>query len=176
MLDGAKRSATTGYALAGLALVACVAGAVTTYLLTRQRAPEGAGVSAPFDASLALRTVADPAARRYLAYQLLWNTAIGVSGAYYALHMLENLRMGFTLIALHAAAVAGVRILLGPLWGRAIDRVGARPVLVATSFGIALILFTGPSPPSPSSGRSPWMSWSRQRSGAATGSRPSTSL
>src|SRR2546426_6707466 len=44
-----------------------------------------------------------------------------------------------SLAALHGVAVAAVRIVSAPLWGRAVDRFGARPVLVVSSFGIAAV-------------------------------------
>jgi len=53
--------------------------------------------------------------------------------------MLVNLRMGFALVAAHGVAVAVVRIAAAPLWGRAVDRLGARPVLVLCSFGVAAV-------------------------------------
>jgi MFS family permease len=43
------------------------------------------------------------------------------------------------MMALQAAAVACVRILTAPLWGKLIDRVGAQPVLLACSLGISTI-------------------------------------
>jgi MFS family permease len=81
----------------------------------------------------------DPRARRVLLYQVAWNASVGVAAPYFALHMLQNLGMTFVLMALHAAAVAAVRMLMAPLWGRAIDRVGAQPVVMACSLGISLI-------------------------------------
>ncbi len=62
--------------------------------------------------------------------------------------MLQNLKMGFTLMALYSAGVAGVRMLAAPLWGRALDRVGAQPVLVFCSFGISVLpaLWIFPTP------------------------------
>ncbi|MHB8874466.1 MAG: MFS transporter [Myxococcaceae bacterium] len=141
MLDGAARSAGTGEALAMLALAACLAGAVTSWLMARQHepAPDPRIPAARFEPRAALAPLFDPRVRRFLVFLVVWNGAIGISGAYFTLHMLENLKMGFTLMALQAAAVAGVRMLCGPSWGRAIDRVGARPVLIACSFGISLI-------------------------------------
>jgi MFS family permease len=53
--------------------------------------------------------------------------------------MLVNLRMGFAVVAAHGVAVAVVRIIAAPLWGRAVDRLGARPVLVLCSFGVAAV-------------------------------------
>src|SRR2546430_14797467 len=53
--------------------------------------------------------------------------------------MLVNLRMGFALVAAHGVGVAVVRIAAAPLWGRAVDRLGARPVLILCSFGVAVV-------------------------------------
>jgi MFS family permease len=52
--------------------------------------------------------------------------------------MIANLRMGFARMALYNGAIAAARIVAAPLWGRALDRVGARPVLVACCFGLCL--------------------------------------
>lgn len=139
VLDLGRERGTVGATLAGLALIACLAGAATTALMRKQHAPVPREPSPPLEPSAALEPLRSPAARRYLAYLLTWNAAIGISGAYFALHMLENLKMGFTLMAMHGASVAAVRILAGPLWGSALDRVGARPVLIACSFGISAI-------------------------------------
>jgi MFS family permease len=83
-----------------------------------------------------------------VTYLAAWNLAVGVAGSFFSLHMLQNLRMGFLLIALHGATLATARVVAAPLWGRAIDRLGARPVLVTCSFGIAAIpliwLFASP--------------------------------
>jgi MFS family permease len=53
--------------------------------------------------------------------------------------MLQNLQMTFVVMALYSAAVAAVRMLTAPLWGRLIDRVGAQPVVLACSLGIAVV-------------------------------------
>jgi MFS family permease len=95
--------------------------------------------SPPPTLSAALGPLGDPSARALLAYQLAWNASAGIGGAYFSFHLLHNLRAGFTLAALHAAGGAAARFLAAPLWGRAIDRFGARPVLAASSFGAALL-------------------------------------
>jgi MFS family permease len=58
-------------------------------------------------------------------------------GRYFTFHLLHNLRAGFTLVAAHAAIAAAARVLSAPLWGRVLDRAGARPVLAACSFAAA---------------------------------------
>jgi len=87
----------------------------------------------------ALRPFGDRSARGLLVYVLAWNLAVGFAGGFFALYMLQNLRMGFTLVALHGIALAAARVLTAPLWGHVIDRLGARPVLVACAFGISAI-------------------------------------
>jgi len=81
----------------------------------------------------------DPRARPFLWYLLAWNSAVGLSASFFPYHMLHNLATGFALAALRGVAVAAVRIVSAPLWGRAVDRFGARPVLVVSSFGIAAV-------------------------------------
>jgi MFS family permease len=137
-LDLAGARGATGPALAALAVVACVLGAVTTALMARQHEPAGVPLPRPTLAA-ALRPLRDPDARALLAYQVAWNLAVGLAGGYFTLFVLRDLRAGFTVAALHAAAGAGVKILAAPRWGRALDRFGARPVLAASSFGAALL-------------------------------------
>ncbi|HYG69549.1 MAG TPA: MFS transporter, partial [Anaeromyxobacteraceae bacterium] len=138
VLDRAARLHATAPALALLAVLACAAGALTTWLMARQHEPEAPPPARPCLAA-ALRPLRDPAARGLLVYQLAWNAAVGLGGAYFAYHLLANLAVGFTVVALHAATGAAFRMVSAPLWGRAIDRLGARPVLAACSFAIAVL-------------------------------------
>jgi MFS family permease len=41
-------------------------------------------------------------------------------------------------MSLYTSSLAALRIVSAPLWGRAIDRVGTRPVLVACCFGLSV--------------------------------------
>ena len=52
--------------------------------------------------------------------------------------MIGDLHMGFVRMALYASTIAAFRMLTAPAWGRALDRVGARPVLVACAFALSL--------------------------------------
>ena len=141
VLDAARRAGNGQEALGALSVIAWIAGIVCTVLIAKQSDP---GPS-PKAASLRLRDLLKPwscpEARPVLAYQLVWNAAIGVAASFFGLFLLRDLRVGFTFMALHGAVIAGVRALSLPLWGKALDRVGTRPVLVTTSFGIALLPF-----------------------------------
>src|SRR5207245_2670858 len=67
-----------------------------------------------------------------------WSAAGGIAAAFYPLHMIGNLRMGFARMAIYTAAVAAFRVLAAPLWGRVLDRGGARPVLFTSAFALSL--------------------------------------
>ncbi len=81
----------------------------------------------------------DRAFRKMLAVFAAWNIAIGVSAAFFAPHMLLNLKMSFFQIGLYSCATATVAVVSSRLWGSFIDRFGSKPVLNLCAFGIALI-------------------------------------
>ncbi|WP_375759584.1 MFS transporter [Corallococcus exercitus] len=139
LMDRLKGLEGVGMALPLLALAACVMGVVTTLMMAAQHDPAPPGTAPKLELKAALLPWKDDGARRVLLYQVAWNAAVGVSAPFFALHSLQNLKMTFVIMALHAAAVAGVRVLTAPLWGRAIDRLGAQPVLMCCSLGISAI-------------------------------------
>jgi hypothetical protein len=71
-----------------------------------------------------------------------WNAAVGISASFFAYHMLTNLQTGFLVVAAHGVGVAMVRIASARFWGHAVDRIGAGPVVVFCSFGIAAVPVT----------------------------------
>ncbi len=144
VLDGARGRDLVGPGLAVLQGLACAAGAVTTLLMARQhqgRHAHGPHSHPGFHLRRAIAPLRDPSVRGFLVYLVAWNLAIGIAGSFFTLFMLRDLRMGFTLVALQGVGVAMVRVLAAPAWGRLMDRVGARPVMVACSFGISAIPF-----------------------------------
>jgi MFS family permease len=140
LLDALTPLGWRSEALAGLAGAACVAGLASIWLLLRQHEPAPAAASADMGWWTALAAcLADRAARPFLWYQFAWHVAVALVAGFISFHMLVNLRMGFAVVAAHGVAVAVVRIAAAPLWGRAVDRLGARPVLVLCSFGVAAV-------------------------------------
>ncbi|QRO02101.1 MFS transporter [Archangium violaceum] len=139
LMDKLRPPEGVGLGLPLLAGLACVAGGVTTVLMMRQHDPAPQKEKAKLDFRAALLPLRDERARRVLVYQVAWNAAVGVSAPFYSFHMLKNLKMSFLTMALYLAAVAGMRMLAAPLWGKILDRVGAQPVLLACSLGIGVI-------------------------------------
>jgi MFS family permease len=136
-LDRGRLSHGEGLVLSCLALTACIVGAATTWLMTQQQDTPGSDSNLSITDSI--RPFLDPTSRRVLAYQVGWNGAIGVASVFFTVHMIHNLKMSYSLIALQATGVALVRIVAVQWWGKAIDRLGAKPVLIVCSYGIALI-------------------------------------
>src|SRR5216684_1833057 len=137
-LDHARPGAGAGAVLSLLALASCAFGAITVALLRRQHEPRAHLVPPEPTLADALRPWTEPAARGALTFHIAWAAACGLAAAFYPIHMIANLRMGFACMALYNGAIAAVRMLTAPLWGRALDRVGARPVLVACCFGLSV--------------------------------------
>lgn len=139
LLDRVAPLGWTGAALSALTAAACLAGVASVVLLRRQHEPLVAaepGVAGRRALHLALR---DRRARPFLTYLLAWNAAVGVSASFFAYHMLINLHTGFLIVATHGVGVAAVRIASARFWGRTVDRIGAGPVLIFCSFGIAAV-------------------------------------
>jgi MFS family permease len=137
-LDGARASERTGLALAALAFTACVLGAVSTALMALKHDPARHPGARTFQAARVLQPLRDGVARRLLAYGASWNAALGLAGPFFTLYLLRDVKLGFTLVALHGSCTSLARMLAAPLWGRLLDRVGARPVLRACSLGLVL--------------------------------------
>jgi hypothetical protein len=125
-----------------LAVLACLSGFVTAWCLSHQHAPHP---HAPSKAQVSLRTMVkpffDPAARPLLVYMMGWNAAVALAAVFIPVLMITHLKMNYLLIAIHGAATAFFRVSTSALWGRALDRLGARPILVFCSFGLAAIPF-----------------------------------
>ncbi len=69
----------------------------------------------------------------------MWNFAIGISAIFFAVHMLEFLKMSFVEIAFYSVIVSSTAVFCNRPWGVLIDRFGSRPVLVLSALGIAFI-------------------------------------
>src|SRR5262249_18174747 len=138
-LDRLRAFGAEGDGLSALAGLACLVGAITTVLMARQHEPSPDGARERPELAAALRPFASPRARALVGYQMVWNGAVGIAATFFSVYELKDLHLSFGIVSLHATAVAVVRMLAAPAWGRAIDRVGSRPVLVLASFAISAL-------------------------------------
>jgi MFS family permease len=135
-LDLGRGHARLGPVLAIVLVTRSVAGAVTTVLMSKQHDPPA--VERPPRLSDVVLPLSDRAYRKLLAYRAAWGAATGLTASLSAVLTLKALGLGFFGMASYAAVIAGLRVTTTPLWGRTLDRVGARPVLVLCSFGAAV--------------------------------------
>ncbi|MEQ8453291.1 MAG: MFS transporter [Sandaracinaceae bacterium] len=133
LLDGTDDPAP---ALAILSAVAAATGVASGVFLALQVDP-GHGQRHPGDLRDFLDVLRHPQARDFLLYQLAWGAAIAPAACFWALHVLDSLALGFSFLAMHGLIVATSRIATANMWGRYVQRHGARRALALCSMGIA---------------------------------------
>lgn len=117
-------------------LFSVVCGLLSVYILARIWEPPLHGekpVSLQHTLCLPLR---HGAFRLLLILCGLWALATGIAAPFFQPQMIKNLHMSFSSIGLYAAVSGIVNLAFQPLWGRLIDRVGNRPVLLLNIIGV----------------------------------------
>lgn len=121
---------------------AAVAGVFAWLAIRRQHHPSvmSHGPRVPFRV-LWKETWSKPEHMRVFAFFTPWNAALGIAVPFWAQYMSVDLGMSSAAIAAQGTVGALVSVLLLPAWGRVIDRVGTRPVLLVNAAGICLLPF-----------------------------------
>lgn len=137
-LDRFPADAGRAAALSGLAVSAWIAGSAAAWLLSRLAEPR------PRRGAEAARTTPRGPddrrrRRRALVYVCAWSAAVGVSGAFVPLHIVADLRLGYSAVALHAAGVAAGTLAAARAWARRLDAHGPSGVLRAAALPAALL-------------------------------------
>jgi MFS family permease len=86
-----------------------------------------------------LQPLRDKSFIRLIKVFFVWNFACGISAAFFAVHMLTNLKMSFTQISLYASAASIAAVMLNRPWGTLIDRFGSKPIIVFCALGISVV-------------------------------------
>ncbi len=135
-MDHGARNANAGPVLQVLAVVASVAGVLSVVLMARQHARPARREPARWALHAMRRVFADGGARRMMAFSLAWNGACGLSAPVFALFLLRDLGTGYAVLAAQGAGAALAKVASGSAWGRTVDRVGPRRVLVVCTGGL----------------------------------------
>ena len=140
-LDAFERGgAGRGFAVVYAAAAAAGLGAWIAILKQYHPAPRRVPEREPFG-TLWRATWASPEHRRVFAFFSAWNVALGVAVPFWAKYMERDLGMSTAAIGVQGTVGLLVGAAFAPAWGRAIDRVGLRPVLLMNACAIAGIPF-----------------------------------
>ncbi len=77
--------------------------------------------------------------RSFVLYLGLMNFGVFVSGPFFTPYMLNDLRMDYLTFTLVNASAIIIKVLSLPVWGRAVDRFGARRVMSLAGFMMPLV-------------------------------------
>lgn len=117
-----------GYGLAfGLAVVF---GGVSTWLLVRQPEPPMPHKPAVPLRELLFGPLQEPQFRKLEVFAAVWFLTGTLGSPFYIVHMMTNLKFSFTAIGVYSIIGGLTGLVFQLLWGRAIDRFGARPVTI----------------------------------------------
>jgi MFS family permease len=119
--------------------VAVLAGAVSVYLLSLYPPPPRVS-RREFGLLQGVRdALGNDNLRRFLFAVVCWNFALGLGGPFFMPHALKYLRFPYTTVQVYAVLATVAVLATNRFWGRALDRFGARAVLVTC--GVVLGFF-----------------------------------
>jgi len=86
-----------------------------------------------------LKPLKDANFKKFIFFFAQWNFAIGLSAPFMAFHMLKNLKIDFSTIAIFNMLTMSLNIFFYQWWGKLIDKFGAKNVLMFNASNIAYI-------------------------------------
>jgi MFS family permease len=76
---------------------------------------------------------------KFLGYCGLWTFAVNLSLPFFNVYLLKDLGLTIDLVTVYTSLAAGANVLLLPLWGKLIDRIGNRSVLILIGTFVAIL-------------------------------------
>lgn len=86
-----------------------------------------------------MKPLRDKNFRKFIFFFALWNFSIGFSAPFMSFHMLTNLKVNFSTIAVFNLLTMSLNVLFSQWWGKLIDRFGAKNVLMFNASNIVYI-------------------------------------
>ncbi len=125
----------------GLGLIftgASVSSTIAAGVLTIQPEPLMKSES-PNLKKLFLTPLKDKNFRNLLEFIAFWYLLAGIASPFYLVHMLTNLKMVYSKVALYSIFAGVSSLAFQIVWGRAIDRIKSKPVLTINFFAAAFL-------------------------------------
>ncbi len=132
---------TVGELAKGLGLLytgASVSSTIAAGVLSRQPEPPSKIETPPLKKIL-LTPLRDTNFRRLLTFVSFWYLLAGIASPFYLVHMLTNLHMSYSTIAVYSIVASIASLVFQLLWGRAIDRFKSKPILAINFFFAAFL-------------------------------------
>lgn len=104
---------------------------IFTYPQHYERPNRNAAISVRESMLIPLR---DKNFRRFIAFSVYWNATVMLAAPFVIPYFFKHLHMTFTQVAIWAAIASVCGLFMGPVWGKAADRVGHKTVLIVTTF------------------------------------------
>ncbi|MDH4222332.1 MAG: MFS transporter [candidate division Zixibacteria bacterium] len=140
-ISGFLKENPAGFAFSLIFLLAVLSALMAAFFLSHQPEPK---MLSHQKVSLtdALRIpLSDKNFRTLIYFFIYWSLVTGISAPFWTPHMLKNLHLDFYLISLFSILAGVVGLFMQPLWGKAIDKYGNKPVLTFNVVFIFLIPF-----------------------------------
>ena len=132
---------TTGFGFAFIFLLAVFSAGVAAFFLTRQPEPKMVSFKEASLTSTLKIPLSDKNFRSLIYFFIYWSFVTGISAPFWTPHMLRNLHLDFYLISLFSIVAGVISLFMQPLWGKAIDKYGNKPVMIFNLFFIFFIPF-----------------------------------
>ncbi|MDD3731257.1 MAG: MFS transporter [candidate division Zixibacteria bacterium] len=141
ILDIARKNGHESLGFGIIIVISCLCAAAALVVLNKIPDPWRKDPSLNFTWARLWEPLTNRSFRRLLQVFLAWNLSIGIAAPFFAPHMLTNLKMSFTLIAVYSGVASLSAVLLNKPWGTLIDRFGSKPVVALCGFGVAFVPF-----------------------------------
>ncbi len=136
LLDAARKAGHAEWGFLGLYTVACAAGLVSTYFVSRQPEPPFARAAGGTSfRKLVQAPWRDRNFRAFIFTLTVWSIGINIAAPFYNAQALKNLHVSYQQLATLDMTTIAVTLLTQPFWGRWSDRVGHRRTLMISMIG-----------------------------------------
>lgn len=142
LLDAARRAGHADLGFLTLYGIACAAGLLSTYFVSRQPEPPFRRAGGTTFLALVQAPWRDRSFRGFMLTLTLWNIGINLGSPFFSAQALQGLHVNYAQLATFDMTTAAVSLLSGPIWGRWADRVGHRRTLLLSMTGAAPLALT----------------------------------
>ncbi|MFH0794917.1 MAG: hypothetical protein V2A74_12900, partial [bacterium] len=119
--------------------VAVVCAAVAGWFLWRQHEPKWHRTEAPPPVQFLREVWANANFKRVLKFFAVWNFGVGLSAAFFSVHMLTVLNMSYPTIWKYTLITTVFGVLASIFWGHTHDRAGTKPILLSNAILIGFL-------------------------------------